>query len=112
MAVYTPAQIMAVASISSTTIATASVTTAASTTGIARTIQVQSPTTARVFNASLGADAAGTRFFAGQALTASVASIYNGWWVTAANSASAMQFTQDTTSSNSVIGTVGGYFFS
>ena len=111
MAVYTPAQLLAVNSVSSATTATASVSTSVAQTGIARTIQVQAPTTARLFTASIGADTATSRIFSTTALAASVAAIYNGWWVTSAGNASAMQLIQDTTSANSVIGSISGYFF-
>lgn len=110
MATYTPAQLIPVTSLDSTTIAAAKYSAPASTTGIIRTIQVMPQATAN-FTLSLGAAAAGTRIFQSVAVSASVPSVYNGWWVTAPNSADAINVHCNVTSANSVLGSVGGYSY-
>lgn len=110
MATYTPLQLIPVTSLTSTTAAGAKYSSPASTSGIIRTINVQAQAAA-TFSVSLGAAAPATYIFSGQALTASVASIYNGWWVTAAGSADAINMHSNVTSASSVTGTVGGYTY-
>lgn len=78
----------------------------AATNGIIRTISVVTTSTAQTFDISLGASAAGTVIFNKQALTASVTSIYNGWWVSPSNTASSVSAIG---TSASVVGTVSGY---
>lgn len=53
------------------------------TTYIIRTIHVDTSAAGKTFTMSIGADAAGTRLFDAYALTQSVPSIFNGWWVKA-----------------------------
>jgi len=85
---------------------------ASGTNSIIRTISVIAPTQAgRSFTLTLGASAAGTIVFATQALTVSVTSIFNGWWVGPANNASSVSALSDTASANSVVGTVAGYTY-
>src|SRR3990172_2189579 len=103
MATYVPAALIPVTSLTSTTTAAGSYSAPSATTGIARTFQLNAVGT-NAFHASFGADAVVTRVFSAQALTANVASIYNGWWVTASNTASAIQLLATTTSATPVTG--------
>lgn len=111
MATYTPAALIQVVSLSSTTTASAKYSSPASTTGIIRTININAAAAALTFTLSLGAETAGTRIFSSQALTASVASIFNGWWVTAAGSADAINVIGSVTSTSSHTGQVSGYSY-
>lgn len=112
MAVYTPAVLVSTTGLSSATLSAAKYSAPAGTTGIARTIQVNSITTGTTFSMSLGAMATTTtRIFDAYALTQSVAAIFNGWWVTAANSADAINLISNTGNSTQVIGHVSGYTY-
>lgn len=82
----------------------------AATTGIIRTLQFNAVGT-NGFHASLGADAAGTRIFSANPVTANVAAIYNGWWVTSANTADAINIMATTTSATPMTGQVSGYTY-
>lgn len=111
MATYTPAALIPVTSMTSTTTSAMKFSAAAGTTGIIRTIQVASPG-ANGFSVSLGADAAGTRIFSQWVAVASlVPAIYNGWWVTSANTADAINILASTTSNPAINGYVGGYTY-
>lgn len=110
MATYTPASLIPVTSITSTTTSAGSYSAPAATTGVIRTIQLNAVGT-NAFNVSLGADAAGTRIFSQVALSANVPAIYNGWWVTAASSTSAIQVIATTTSATPVNAYIGGYTY-
>jgi len=110
MATYTPAQLVPVNSMTTTTTAAMTYSAPSGTTGIIRTIQIQAVGT-NAFHVSLGADAVGTRIFSSQAVTANVASIYNGWWVTSNNAASAIQVLATTTSATPQNGFVSGYTY-
>lgn len=110
MATYTPAALIPVTSLASTTTAAGSYSAPSATTGIARTFQAVAVAT-NGFHASMGADAVGTRIFSAQALTANVASIFNGWWVTASNTASAIQVIATTTSTTPANAAVAGYTY-
>lgn len=83
----------------------------ASTNGIARTINATSKTTAITFTVSFGADAAGTRLIDAQPLTANQTYLLNGWWVTAQNSANAINMLSNATGTN-CIGQIAGYEYS
>lgn len=80
----------------------------ASTNGIARTIQATSKTAAITFTVSFGADAAGTRLIDAQPLTTNQTYLLNGWWVTAQNSAHAIDATSTATGTN-CIAQISGY---
>ena len=110
MATYTPAQLIPVNSMTSTTTSAMSYSAPSGTTGIIRTIQINAVGT-NAFSVSLGADAVGTRIFSVQATTANVASIYTGWWVTTANHTSAIQVIASTTSATPQTGFVSGYTY-
>jgi hypothetical protein len=110
MATYTPATLIPVTSMTSTTTAAMKYSAPSGTTGIIRTLQFNAVGT-NAFTASLGADAAGTRIFSDAAVAAAVPAIYNGWWVTAANSADAINIKASTTSSDPMNGYVGGYTY-
>lgn len=83
----------------------------ASTNGIARTISATAKTTAITLTVSFGADAAGTRLLDAQPLTSNQIYVLNGWWVTAQNSAHAIDATSNATSTN-CIGHIAGYEYS
>ena len=110
MATYTPAQLIPVTSMTSTTTTAMKYSAPSGTTGIVRTFQFNAVGT-NAFHVSLGADATGTRIFNTQAVTANVASIYNGWWVTTANSADAINILATTTSATPMTGFVSGYTY-
>lgn len=111
MATYVPTALIQVVTMASTTTAGMKYSSPASTTGIIRTLQFNA-VAANGFHASLGADAAGTRIFSANAVTGSVAAIYNGWWVTAAGSADAINILATTTSATPMNGQVSGYAYS
>jgi hypothetical protein len=107
MATYTPKNLIGpAASITSTVTAYVS---PAATSGIARTILATANEAAHTLTVSLGADAAGTRIIAAQPLTANQAYVLNGWFITAQNSAHAIDMSSDTASANKVIGHISGY---
>lgn len=83
----------------------------AATNGIIRTISAIASTTAITLTVSLGADAAGTRIITAQPLTANSVYVLNGWWVTAANSAHAIDATSNATGTQ-CIGHIAGYEYS
>jgi hypothetical protein len=107
MATYTPLNLIGPAA-SLTTSVTAYVSPAA-TNGIIRTISACANAAGHSVTIALGADAAATRIIAAFALSANVVQVWNGWWVTAQNSAHAIDATSDTASANVVIGSVNGY---
>ena len=82
MATYTPAAVIGVTSLTATP-GTSVLTGSGGTTYILRTIHVDTSGTGKTFTMSIGADAAGTRLFDAYALSQSVPSIFNGWWVKA-----------------------------
>lgn len=107
MATYTPKNLIGpAASITSTVTAYVS---PAATNGIARTIMACANEAAHSLTVSLGADGVGTRIIAAYALSANVPALWNGWWVTAQNSAHAIDMSSDTATANKVVGTVNGY---
>lgn len=109
MASYTPTALIGP---SSWTTGAVNYSSAGGTSSIVRTVSVIAPTASgRSFTLTLGASGAGTIVFATQALTVSVTSIFNGWWVGPANSASSVSALSDTASANSVVGTVAGYVY-
>lgn len=82
MATYTPIAVVGMTSL--TAVAGTSVFTGtAGHTYVIRTIHVDTSGSGKTFTMSIGADAAGTRLFDAYALSASVPSIFNGWWVKA-----------------------------
>lgn len=83
----------------------------AGTNGIIRTISALANTTSITLTVSLGADAAGTRFIAGQPLTQSNVYVLNGWWVTAANSSHAIDASSNATGTNCIC-SISGYEYS
>lgn len=112
MAVYIPTSLIPVNSLATTTTTAGSYSAPTGTTGIARTFQFNAAGT-NAFTVSFGADAVATRIFIANPLTANVAAIYNGWWVTnVVNNASAIQMKVTTTSSPEVTGQVSGYTYS
>lgn len=106
MATYTPKSLIGPAQ--ALTSAAAAYVSPAATNGIARTVSATSKTAAITFTLSFGADAAGTRLWDAQPLTANQIYIANGWWVTAQNSAHAIDMTSNATGTN-CIGHVAGY---
>lgn len=82
----------------------------AATNGIARTISATAKTTAITLTVAFGADAAGTRLLDAQPLTSNQIYVLNGWWVTAVNSAHAIDATSNATGTN-CIGHIAGYEF-
>src|SRR4051812_5754827 len=112
MATYTPAALVQVVALTSTTSTTQKYSAANGTTGIIRTLIFNQATAGtQAFFVSLGADAAGTRIFSNVATTVNVPSIYNGWWVTATNSADAINIMASTTSTTNLTGQVSGYTY-
>ena len=85
-AVYTPAPVVGMTSLSATP-ATSLLTGTSAHTYIVRTWAVQANSSSKTFTVSIGADAAGTRLFDAYALTANVPAIFNGWWVKAGTGA-------------------------
>ena len=83
----------------------------AATNGIARTINATSKTTAITLTVAFGADAAGTRLIDAQPLTSNQTYLINGWWVTAQNSAHAIDATSNATGTN-CIAQISGYEYS
>lgn len=107
MATYTPKNLIGpAASLTTTPVAYVS---PAATNGVIRTISATANTAGRSLTVSLGADGAATRIIAAQPLTANVLFLVNGWWVTAQNSANAINASSDTASANVVIGSISGY---
>lgn len=86
MATYTPAAVVGMTSLSATP-ATSLLTGTNGVTYVIRTIHVDTSGTGKTFTFSVGGDAAGTRLFDAYALSASVPSIFNGWWVKAGSGA-------------------------
>jgi hypothetical protein len=106
MATYTPKNLIGPAA--ALTAAVTAYVSPAATNGIVRTISAVAQTTAITLTVSLGADAAGTRIISGQALTQSVVFVLNGWWVTAVNSAHAIDATSNATGTNCIC-SISGY---
>jgi len=106
MATYTPTNLIGpAAALTSTPTAYVS---PAATSGIIRTISAVANTTAITLTVALGADAAGTRIVAAQALSQATVYVLNGWWVTAQNSAHAIDATSNATGTN-CIASINGY---
>lgn len=110
MATYTPAALIQVVGLTSTTSTTQKYSAPSGTTGIIRTL-IFNAVGANAFYVSLGADAAGTRIFSNVAVSANVPAIYNGWWVTSANSADAINIMASTSSATNMTGQVSGYTY-
>jgi hypothetical protein len=111
MATYTPAALIQVVAITTTsTNAGFKYSAPSATTGIIRTIQFNAVGT-NAFHVSLGADGTATRIFSATAVAANVPAIYNGWWVTSANSADAINIMATTTSATPMTGQVSGYTY-
>lgn len=106
MATYTPKPLIGPAApLTSTPTVYAST---APETGVVRTISVTAKAGSITFTLAFGADAAATRLFDAQPLVANQAYVQNGWWVTAANSAHALDMTSNATGNN-CIANVSGY---
>lgn len=86
MATYTPAAVIPITSLSASG-GTSVLTGSGGTTYIIRTFQFDTNAASKTVTLSLGADAAGKRLLDAYALTASVPSIFNGWWVVAGSGA-------------------------
>lgn len=112
MATYTPLALIQVVGLTSTTSTTQKYSAPTGTNGVIRTLIFNSVIGTNAFFASLGADAAGTRIFSNTSVTALSPSIYNGWWVTAAASADAINIMASTTSTTNMTGQVSGYTYS
>ncbi len=111
MATYFPAAL--VPAMTSLTSTAAYQTSTAANTGVLRTIHAQANSSAHSFTISAGgADAAATRLFDAYALTANIPSIFNGWWVVPATSASWLGYKCDTTLGSLVMTTIAGYVYS
>lgn len=109
MATYVPMSLIGpAAAITSTPTAYVS---PAATNGIIRTISAVASTTSITLTVSLGADAAGTRFINAQPLTQNVVYVQSGWWVTAVNSANAINATSNATGTQ-CIAHIAGYQYS
>ena len=106
MATYTPKTLVGPAA--ALTSAVSAYVSPVGTVGIIRTISAVSPVGSKTLTVSLGADAVGTRFINAQALTANVVFIVNGWWVTAANNAHAIDATSNATGTD-CIASISGY---
>lgn len=106
MATYTPKNLIGPAAALTSSV-TAYVSPAA-TNGIVRTISATAKTTAITLTLSFGADAAGTRLLDAQPLTSNQIYVLNGWWVTAVNSAHALDATSNATGTN-CIAHIAGY---
>lgn len=109
MATYTPKNLIGPAA-ALTAVVTAYVSPAL-TNGIVRTISATGKIAAQTLTLSFGADAAGTRLLDAQPLTANQIYVLNGWWVTAVNSAHAIDATSNATGTN-CIANVSGYEYS
>lgn len=108
MATYTPKSLIGPAQ--ALTAAVAAYASPAATNGIIRTVSACAKTAAITFTLSLGADAAGTRLWDAQPLTANQLYVQSGWWVTAQNSAHAIDMKSNATGTD-CIGHVAGYEF-
>ena len=108
MATYTPANLIGPAA--ALTSAATTYVSPSSTNGIIRTISAVANTTSITLTVSLGADAAGTRIIALQPLTQAQVYVLNGWWVTAANNAHAIDATSNATGTN-CIASINGYTY-
>lgn len=108
MATYTPKSLIGPAQ--AVTATPAAYVSPAATNGIVRTISATAKTTAITYTLSFGADAAGTRLLDAQPLTANQIYVLNGWWVTAVNSANAINVTSNATGTQ-CISHVAGYEF-
>lgn len=106
MATYTPKSLLGPAQ--ALTATPAAYVSPAATNGIIRTISAVASTTAITLTIALGADAAGTRIINAQPLTSNQVYVLNGWWVTAVNSAHAVDGTSNGTGTQ-CIGHVAGY---
>ena len=108
MATYTPKAL-----IGPSAALTSSVTTyasGASTTPIVRSIRAVAQTTSITLTIAFGADAAGTRQYSAQPLTANQVFADNMWIVLAANNTHAIDATSNATGTNCLC-TIGGYEF-
>lgn len=108
MATYTPKTLIGPAA-ALTSAPTAYVSPAA-TNGIARTIAATAKAGSITLTVAFGADAAGTRLIDAQPLTQNQVYVLNGWFVTAQNSAHAIDATSNATGTN-CIGQIAGYEF-
>ncbi len=106
MATYVPKTLIGPAQ--ALTSAVAAYVSPAATNGIVRTISATAKTTAITLTVSFGADAAGTRLLDAQPLTSNQIYVLNGWWVTAQNSAHAIDATSNATGTQ-CIGHIAGY---
>jgi hypothetical protein len=86
LAVYTPAAVVGMTSLTATP-GTSVLSGTSGHTYIVRTWAVQTNASSKTFTASIGADAAGTRLWDAYALTQNVPAIFNGWWVKAGSGA-------------------------
>jgi hypothetical protein len=109
MATYVPKVLIGPAA-ALTSVVTAYVSPAA-TNGIARSIMATAKAGSLTLTVAFGADAAGTRLIDAQPLVQNVAFILNGWWMTAQNSAHAIDATSNATGSN-CIAQIAGYEYS
>lgn len=108
MATYTPAAL--VPAMTSVTSTAAYQTSTAATTGVLRTIHAQTSAGGHTMTVTTGgADAAQTRLLDAYALTASVPTILNGWWVVPATVVSWLGYKSDTATGSITMLTIGGY---
>jgi len=111
MAAYNPAAL--VPAMTSVTSTAAYQTSTAANTGVLRTVHMQTSAPAHTMTVTVStADAAVTRLFDAYALTASVPSIFNGWWVVPATTLSWLGYKSDTATGSITMLTIGGYLYS
>lgn len=111
MATLAPKNLIGPAASLTSTVTTYASTANSDTYGVIRSIIATANASGHSLTVALGADAAATRIIAAQALTANVALLLNGWFVTAVNNAHAIDASSDTASANVVIGSISGYQF-
>lgn len=80
----------------------------AATNGVIRTIRAEAKVAATTITVSLGADAVGTRIIDSNPVPQNNGFLFNGWILTAQNSAHAIDVTSNATGTN-CIGNVSGY---
>lgn len=76
--------------------------------GLMRTLTACAKASGKTLTVAFGADGATTRLWDAQPLTANQVYTQNGWWLTAVNSAHAMDFTSNATG-NDCIAHASGY---